>query len=184
MGRGRKSKPGKRYPSGKRKPDGVAYDRGTERAQATTATYGTHGGSPIGRAYAMGLLGVIGSDEAKDRLDAGKKLAANRVLAFGRKGYRCALDQSPRGADAEESEEAVERKVTARATLKVMECQMGPGGFRAWELVDPNYADCGPGWLDGLLAGRGDGASSRALQSALDALDAIAPVRRSRMVAA
>lgn len=198
MGRGRPSKTGKRK-NGRRVPDIATFDKGSAWVQAQRERYGQHYCWALGRAYASGLLGE--GDEAKDRLDAGRKFARiyNRVI--GPVGvYACPLDDTPRGRPlAVDDPERTERELKDKAWLWAIMDSLDVAGVRPYldQLIHTNYTDSGPHWLEPLLANRwmaserhwrlgkpqGHPVDLMLLGAALKALDIIAPERRGRMAA-
>lgn len=153
-GRGRPSKSGKRTKAGRLRAVGEQRVLGNDRAQAKSDLFGVDGWDAIGRAFVMGLLGE--GAEAKQRLDTGRKYAS-LYRRFYARGYRCALDGSPRGSDltipsAEQDQRTIDdRDWLDEQTSRVVALGCGPY-FDA--LVDHHNlsGDMGPSWLDRLLA--------------------------------
>jgi hypothetical protein len=184
---GRKSKPGKRYPNGKRKIPTVTYDRGSEWVQGQRKRYGEHYGSALGRAFAAGLLG----EDAQRLFDAGKHFVRTYNRILGGPGYRCALDDTPRGGNLalveDHDPDRQEWEVKQQRWLYAIMDSLDVDGSRPWldQLIHTNYIDHGPLWLDRLLAGGKDPADLMFLKAAMRALDVIAPEKqKSRILAA
>ena len=177
---GRKRKAGPRTASGRLI---VLFDKGTDHVQAAKARYGDHYSSAIGRAFVSGLLGA--DDQAKDRLAMARKLVGHKHTVYGHKGYRCALDTSPRGGnltlvpDAERDE----RVIAMAEWLNDADVYMSGCASFVWQLVGEEWVDEGPPWLDRLLARGGDVRDMMVLDAALQGLDRLIPKRSNRMVA-
>lgn len=177
MGRkGRPSKSGKRFPSGKRVP-AVPYDKGSEWVQAMRDKYQTHYNTALGRAYAAGLLHNDASI-ALDLYQGGKRFARiyNRII--GGETYRCPLDRTPRGGLTEI--EIRENDARDKEWLFwAMDC-LDSSGLRPWldQLISRVHTDHGPKWLDRLLAGGHDPGDVMVLKAAARALEVLAPPRR------
>jgi hypothetical protein len=148
----RKRKAGKRTASGRlsRSLD-ATFDHGADHARARKERYGTNGADAIGRAYVHGYLGD--GNEAKLRLDTSRKCQRNYWRNVP--AARCALDDTPRG-NSSQTPEQIEGDKWAE-TFVSMFCQavnrMGPDYRRAFDqlVIDP-MPDCGPEWLDKLIA--------------------------------
>ena len=171
--RGRKPKAGKRK-NGRLVP---LIDKGTERAQATVALFGTDGCDAVGRAYRAGFLGE--GSEAKARLDAARKVAKIYWQAYATGRYKCPLADDTHGSGLIDHEKVKRREQWLR---EVTDCvnRMGRDVRQAFDqLVIEPHPDSGPPWLDALLwDARRDAEPSRAnmakLCRAMDALDIIA----------
>ena len=174
--RGRKLKEGDRYKGGKLRQ---TYDKGTERAQAMTARYGTHYSTALGRAYAAGLLGE--PQEALDRYQAGKRFVRIYSRCIGGSPYRCPLDQTPRGSNVIDFE-ATEQDQRDHDWLHEAMTLMDKAGVRPWldQLITACHTDHGPAWLDRILHGGKHPADAMMLKAAVEALDILAPHRRPR----
>jgi hypothetical protein len=172
--RGRPQRAGKRK-NGRPVPT-ITYDRGTERAQAMQVFYGTDGADAIGRAYRSGLLGY--GDEAKCLLDTARKIANAYWHAYSTGSYRCPLGDSNSGSVVSiDHERAKRREDWLRDQLRVVETI---GVRREFDqlVVDIN-PDCGPDWLDRLIAYQRQGTKGRVediamLNRALSALSVLA----------
>jgi len=180
MGRkGRPRKEGKRHPNGKL-VHVERYDHGSDWVQAQVAKYGTHYNTPLGRAYAAGLLG----DEAlaADRYMGGKRFARVYNRVCGGETYRCPLDRTPRGSVGEM--EASEYDSQDRDWLFTVMDALDVGGLRPWldQLIFRYHIDVGPSWLDRLLSGGKDPCDQRILTAALAALDVVAPASRKSTI--
>lgn len=189
MGRNRKP--------GKRKHGRLVFDadarlvKGNERAQARRDLYGGDGWDNIGRAYTLGLLGE--GEQAKLRLDTGRKLASLYRRTYAR-GYRCALNQEPRGGvSLIEGPFAMQDEEWLISALGRVATACPRRAFDAFVLDDT--PDEGPIWADRLmtLAMRNrvlamckrkpelpDPADSGLLNAVLAGLDAIEPPRGMR----
>jgi hypothetical protein len=176
--RGRKRKEGDRYASGKLRP---VHDKGGEWVQKRRDRFGTYYSTAIGRAYVSGLLGDIA--EAKDRLDGASRFVRTYQRHLGGEGYRCPLDDTPRGL------RIVDLEVTEQQThdhdwlLKVIDA-MDVAGCRPWldQLIHRAHTDMGPPWLERLLDGGKHPADQMILKAALRALDIVAPPRRAMRI--
>lgn len=172
--RGRPLKAGKRK-NGRLIPSPI-YDRGTERAQAMQVFYGTDGADAIGRAYRAGLLGE--GDVAKARLDTARRIAAAYWQAYSTGTYRCVLGDSNAGSIVSiDQERAKRREDWLNLCLRTVETM---GSRRQFDqlVIDIN-PDCGPDWLDRLIAFERQGTHAKvsdiaALNRALSALSLLA----------
>lgn len=194
MARGRPRKTGahKREKNGRIKRNSYAeptYDKGSERVQAMRARFGTYYNTPLGRAYAAGLLGDLDKEAelALNRYQAGRRFASLYTKIIGSDVYRCALDRTPRGAANDiEDPEVLEREKAEQDWLFDAMAQLDRSGTRPWldQLLSRLNTDAGPYWLDALLAGGKQPADTCILKAATDALDILAPPPlRSRIVA-
>jgi hypothetical protein len=185
------SRSGKREKNGRLKRNSYAepsYDKGSEWVQAMRERFGTYYNTPLGRAYAAGLLGDLNTEAelALNRYQAGRRFASLYTKIIGSDVYRCALDRTPRGAanDIEDSE-ALERDKAEQDWLMNAMDKVDRSGTRPWldQLLSRLNTDAGPYWLDALLAGGKHPADTRVLNAALGALDILAPVpQRSRIL--
>jgi hypothetical protein len=149
MARGRPRKSGKRNGSG-RLIAPQTRDYGTDAAQARRDIFGENGCDAIGRAYTIGALGT--GHIATDRLRIARQIFAWYWPSVGMPGYRCALNQEPRGHSPEITPEqhqedlVTERKMNAKLA-DARKC--GHEAYRAFDqlVIDVN-PDCGPDWLD------------------------------------
>lgn len=170
---GRKSKPGKRYPSGKR-IIAPALVKPSEWVAEQVKRYGQHYCWPMGRAYAAGLIGA--GDEAKSRLQAAQKFVRLYRLFFGGDAYTCPLDDSPRGTNTvllTVSDNQERNREWLRQAMRDMDIV----GVRPYfdQLITRQHIDTGPEWLDRLLAKRDDLRDRIILEAATKALDIITP---------
>jgi hypothetical protein len=188
--KGRPRKAGDRNKSGRLKA--LEMVKCSAQAKRRKDLYGQDGWDALGRAYVMGLLGE--GEEAKDRLKAGRRYAS-LYRRFYARGYRCALNDSPRGSDLiETTPEMIAFAVQDRADLDRDTAIVVALGVSPYfdQLVDQHnlHSDMGPSWLDTLLedeiANRARDACNRArvpsderdwivLKAALLGLDAILP---------
>lgn len=180
MAKGRKRKTGPREKNGRPSRAGIPrFDKGTERVQAMRERYGEHYTSALGRAFALDLLGD--GIEATVRLDVGKRFAAIHGKLIARP-YRCPLNDAPRGmADDHDSHDRIEHDRAEQEWFFAMADKLDRAGLRPWldQLISPVYTDHGPAWLDRLLDGGKDPVDLTLLQTAIKALDLIAPKVRS-----
>ena len=153
MARGRPRKSGKRTKSG-RLITPQTRDYGTEAAQMRRDIFGENGCDAIGRAYTIGALGQ--GHIATDRLRIARQIFAWYWPSVGMPGYTCALNQEPRGHSPEitpeQHREQLERERRMNARLaEARKC--GHEAYRAFDqlVIDVN-PDCGPDWLDLLVA--------------------------------
>lgn len=149
MGRkGRPSKAGKRYANG-RLVHVVKFDRGTERVQVQKGMFGTFYASAAGRMFASGLMGE--QDEALGRYQGLQRFLRLYRRIYGAPGYRCALDQTPRGEDHEEIdlEQAERDRTWMRHAMRSLDAS---GCYPYLEqIISVNTVDQGPPWLDRLI---------------------------------
>lgn len=169
---GRKRKPGKRTASGRLSRAGISpFDYGTERARALVALYGQHGTEALGRAYAAGLLGHKDDPRALERYRNGQVMAHEWRKHF-QPGYRCALNDNPRGSDDYAESGAQQRRYhwMLRETRA-----LDAAGFGSWfhQLVLAHNPTSGPEWLDRLLAGVAGEGERRILELNIKALDSL-----------
>lgn len=178
MGKGRKSKPGARTKSGALKRNNYpqpVYDRGSDRIKAQRDKYGENYNSPIGRAYAGGLLG----DEATamNRLQGGKRFARvyGSLIEQGR--YGCPLGRELRLAGSTSEVTGMEACMRTQEWLFEAMRDLDAEQMRPWldQMLASEYHDQGPVWLDRLLMGGRDPYDRAMLNNAIKALDTIAP---------
>ncbi len=179
MGRaGRKRKLGKREKNGRiqRMPE-LRYDKGTERAQAMQALYGTDGCDAIGRAYRAGLLGE--GNEAKALLDLARRLANLYWRAFETGRIVSAIADKTSGSVVELDNEKIKRQELWLTDCLVFIDHMGTNVRRSFnQLVIDVNPDHGPSWLDRLCfasrtSTQSDTVDEKRLREALDALEAL-----------
>lgn len=187
--KGRPSKPGARK-NGRRIPDVAVFDKGTDQAKLRRELYHGNGYDPIGRAYAVGLLGD--GDEAKDRLTMGRRYAQAYHAEYAVTRYRCPIGDNVRGIDHGDNRTNERREWVDQQTARMVATGCLP---YADQLLDPMnaFADQNPAWLARLLdralsnrklalAGRPEIPHEErdwiVLRAALRALDAILPMRR------
>lgn len=196
MAKGRPRKPGKRKYGRLIKTGDEGIRQANDNALSRRELFGTNGWDAIGRAYSVGLLGE--GDEAKDRLEKGRRYCAAHFAIYSPKQYRCALDRSPVGGSDEINPERDARLIEQRAWLdhewKRLHL-MGCGPYFD-QLVDPlrMWTDMDPPWLahliENALANRALRAAGRAmtpaleghsivLRAALKGIDALEPFRMS-----
>lgn len=175
--RGRPRKAGKRMKDKRQRlVPSVTFDKGTERAQAMRAFYGTDCSDALGRAYRAGLLGE--GETAKCLLDMGRKIANAYWHAYSTGSYRCALGGSNSGAIVTlDHEREKRREEWLNASLRQVETMDARRPFD--QLVIDINPDCGPDWLDRLIAHQRQGIPARiedgkALNRALSALSLLA----------
>lgn len=175
---GRKRKNGQRTASGALKRNNYpqpVYDRGSDRIKAQREKYGEHYNSPIGRAYASGLLG----DEATamNRLQAGKRFSRvyGSLIEQGR--YGCPLGRELRSVGTSGSVTGMEACMKTQEWLFDAMRDLDRDQLRPWldQVLASEYHDHGPVWLDRLLMGGRDPYDRAMLNNAIKALDAIAP---------
>lgn len=144
---GRKSKPGKRHPCGKRLPD-PRIVRGNDRAEERKRLFGNHATTALGRAYAAGMLG----DEADSLYAAGKRFVRVYSRLIDPARYRCALDDTPRGRDDNDTHE---QDMHDQSWLFGALARLEKAHMRAWLdlLLLDAYHDSDPPFLARLLAG-------------------------------
>ena len=174
---GRKRKPGKRTQSDRPSRAGVLqlFDRGSDWVQKMRDRFGQDYTTPLGRAYAAGLLGD--DDQAKLRYDAGKKFIRIRRRVFAHREITCPLDQTPRGGHSFVHDD--ERDADDQQWLYTAMDSIGRSGCGPWfeHLLSSDYVDAGPHWLDRLLASKPQPLDKVKLHLALLALDVITPER-------
>jgi len=103
----------------------------------------------MGRAYASGLLG---GEEAKDRLQGATRFVRLHQLFFGASVYACPLDDTPRGGNVV-ALEVTERQKHNRDWLREIGAKLEQDGTRPYveQLISAVHTDTGPPWLDNLL---------------------------------
>ena len=170
---GRKRKQGKRYPGGKRVPD-LRVIKGNDRAEERKQDYGTHATTALGRAYVKGLLGD--GVEAEARYTAAKRFMRIAGHLFPGSGYRCALDNSPRGRIAA-SEDNHERDLHDQQWFMDRSAALETARLRPALnlLILDLYHDYDPPFLHRLLKGGKDPIDRAMLARCIKALDIIAP---------
>lgn len=176
---GRKRKAGKRTKSGRLSRAGIpaiTYDRGTERAQAMRAIYGTDCTDAIGRAFRAGLLG----DDGKQLVDTARAIARDYWRAFETGPITCAIGPRTHGSIAVLDHERIKRREAQLTEAMDFVNRMGANVRRSFDqlVIDPN-PDAGPVWLDSLIWARKQGhpamkAHTDKLREALDALEQLA----------
>lgn len=147
---GRNRKTGRRTQSGRlsRANPLPAFDRGTERTQASQALYGPDGNDAIGRAYRAGLLGE--GTEAKALLDTARRIANAYWQAYSTGSYKCPLGDRTHGGAIDLDHERIRRREEwLRACLDAVH-RMGLRTQFDQLVIDVN-PDCGPHWLDALI---------------------------------
>lgn len=179
MAKGYKRKTGKRTKSGRLSRAGVSpvrIDRGSERAQAMRELYGDNCSDAIGRAFERGLLGS--GTEAKSMLDTARAIHRAYWSNYANGPVRCAL--ADRNGAAVRDDEERERRQEAWLTQMLKIAARGGHTVRVLfdQLVVDINPDCGPLWLDRLLARDGNGEDWGRLATALDALAECAGVQR------
>lgn len=175
---GRKRKQGKRERNGRaqRLPE-LRYDKGTERAQAMQALYGTDGCDAIGRAYRAGLLGK--GNEAKALLDLARRIANYYWRAFETGAIRSAIADKTSGTVVELDHEKIKRQELWLTESLIFVDRMGQGVRRSFnQLVIDVHPDNGPKWVDRLIHARrtnhvADPVDEKRLREALDALETL-----------
>lgn len=151
MAKGRKRKAGPRERNGRLARTAPLIDRGTERAQARTAMYGTDGTDPIGRAHYHGLLGP----DADTLKSAARQMFRAYWPMFGVGALRSAIGGSGGPTPANDDNlppEALQRKIERERWYmdKLAEVDaLGRDYRRAFgQLVIDINPDEGPAWLD------------------------------------
>lgn len=147
---GRKSKSGKRTPSGRLSRAGAVpvYDRGTERTQMMRAFYGEQGSDAIGRAYQAGLLGE--GSEAKALLDTARRIANAYWQAYSTGSYQCPLADRTHGNTSDLDHERIKRREIWLSGCLDLVNKMGVRRQFDQLVIDVN-PDCGPSWIDSLV---------------------------------
>lgn len=181
MAKGRKRKAGKRTESGQLSRAGISkIVKPSEWVDAMRARYGDHYSSPIGRAFAAGLLGD--GTEANERYHTARKFASLHRRVFGGDVYRCALNQSPRGAN---DQPLTDKDVADQEWLIEAMGKLDCSGCRPFfdQLISRQFTDYGPSWLDRLLAtAHKDKRDMIVMDAAVKAIDTIVSGRRVPMI--
>lgn len=121
-------------------------DAGTDAAQAKRAQFGTDGCDAIGRAYRAGLLG----EDGQRLLQTGRSINRAYWAAYGQYGMSCTL--GVRTGAANDDENSLSREKWLTATMRDID-EMGREHRRAFDsLCIDFHPDCGPIWLDNLIA--------------------------------
>ena len=178
--RGRKRKNAARTKSGRisrAKPFRMdtVYDKGTERAQAMQALYGTDNSDALGRAYRAGFLGT--GNDAKKLLDTGRRVAKAYWRTYEVGPIRCPFADRTGGGTPMDSKREKEIENQLNDDLATV-ARMGVRRQFEMLVIDAN-PDSGPEWLDRLLYAdrRGkplDIADLRTLRAAVDGLEMLA----------
>lgn len=168
----RPRKAGKRTKSGRLSRARVNFDKGTERAQAMQALYGPDGCDAIGRAYQNGLLGR--GNEAKALLDMARKVSRLYWRAYETGAVRsCIADRSFGTIVDLDHARIKQQEEWLTESLRIVD-RMGRNVRRSFDqlVIDVN-PDCGPIWLDSLLARKAGQGERNKLREALDGLEAL-----------
>lgn len=168
----RPKKAGKRTKSGRLSRGPSNFDKGTERAQAMIALYGTDGCDAIGRAYQAGLLGR--GNEAKALLDIARKVSRLYWRAYETGAVKSCIADSNFGAIVDIDHARVkEQELWLSESLRIVN-SMGRHVRRSFDqlVVDVN-PDSGPTWVDALLSRKATDADRAKLREALDGLEAL-----------
>jgi hypothetical protein len=172
---GRPRKKGVRTKSGRLSR--VLIVKGNDRAEVMKELYGGNGSDAIGRAYERGLLGE--GNDAKAMLDTARAISRAYWAAYTNGPIRCTLADRQSGASAEPDEERERRQET---WLLRMLKTAGQGGNTPRLLFDQLVVDinpdCGPLWLDRILAKETSPNDWASLACALDTLADCAGVQR------
>lgn len=183
MAKGRKRKQGTRTKSGQLSRAGQPrHDKGNDRIASMRERFGEHYASPIGRAFAAGLLGD--GMEAKVRLDTGKRFSRLYSAIIAQGGYRCPLGRETLSQGFTGEIMAHQRAMEDQEWLFAAMERLDREGLRVWfdQITSPIYHDSGPYWLDSLLNGGKDPADLMVLKVAIKAIDCIAPKVRAATI--
>lgn len=178
--RGRPRKKGPRTASGRLSRAAPIFDKGTDKAQAKQAQFGTQGCDAIGRAYMAGLLGQRDSDTAKAMLDTARKLAKQYRRAYENAPYQPAIADKTGGSIAVIDHERIKRQEQELSEAIKFVSSMGRNVRQAFDsLVLEEHPDHGPAWVDELIWAKAHGrepslAAKSLLSLALDPLDILA----------
>jgi hypothetical protein len=170
MARPRKN--AKRTKAGRISRAKVNFDKGTEHAQAMQVLYGPDGCDAIGRAFRSGLLGA--AEDGKPLLDIARKVSRSYWRAYATGAVRSCIGGRTFGAVVDIDHERVKREeIWLNESLRIVD-RMGRNVRRSFDqlVIDVN-PDNGPQWLDALIYDRKDSASTKKIQEAMDALEAI-----------
>lgn len=185
--RGRKTKAGKRTPSGALRRDNYPtpkHNKGSPWVQAMRERYGVHYNTALGRAYAGRLLGD--EDVARIRYDTGKRFFRlySAIIAIG--VYACPLGKETLSGGSTGQIEGNPRAREDQDWLFGAMDAMDHTGSRPYfdQLISIHHVDQGPPWLDRILSGGNHPADLAILKAALTALDAITPaIKQGRILA-
>lgn len=182
---GRKSKAGKRAPSGRLSRAGqvVIFDRGSQRTADKFSVYGPDGSDAVGRAYQAGLLGEEDGVNLRNRA---RKIhrAYWPMFAVGREKSCLGLDINGQAVndnliDPDERQRKIDRERLLNDSTRKIE-RMSRQHRKAFDelCIDIN-PDYGPAWLDALIWAKrhdkpSDPAHEQTLRFALEALNAVA----------
>lgn len=125
------------------------FDHGTERAQAMRREFGTYYVTAYGRMFASGLMGA--QDEASARYSGLQRFLRLYGRVYGNYGYRCPLDQTPRGRDSEHVDP--EQAALDRQWLRAAMSSLDESGCYPYleQVISPATFDSGPAWLDRMI---------------------------------
>lgn len=182
MTKGRKRKTGRRLKSGRlARPIELRIVKGNDKAEAMKAIYGQDGCDAIGRAYRAGLLGE--GNDAKKLLDTARSIARAYWAWYANGPIRCTLGDRNGAAVIDDRER--ERK--QEEWLRHMLTLAGRGGSNERTLFDQLCIniepDCGPAWLDRIIANKAMMSDHARLGSALASLHRCAGTNPVAMLA-
>jgi hypothetical protein len=168
----RPKKVGKRTKSGRLSRARVNFDKGNERAQAMTALYGPDGCDAIGRAFQAGLLGK--GNDAKALLDMARKVSRLYWRAYATGAVRSCIGDRNFGTIVDIDHARVKAGEEWLAESLRLINSMGRNVRRSFDqlVIDVN-PDCGPSWVDALLARKAGQLERDKLREALDGLEAL-----------
>lgn len=146
--KGRPRKTGERHKNG-RLVHTPTFDRGTDRTQTMKAMFGTFYASAAGRMFASGLMGE--QDVAQARYQGLTRFVRIYARVYGTAGYRCPLDQTPKGMDHEHVDR--EQAQRDRDWLRSAMASLDMSGCYPYleQLISINTVDTGPAWLDRMI---------------------------------
>lgn len=145
----RKKQPGARTKSGRLSRGAANYDRGNDRVRSLKERFGTFYVTASGRMFASGLMGP--QDVALGRYQGLQRFCKLYARIYGAGGYRCPLDQTPKGMGEEriDPDQAERDREWMRHAMQSLEMS---GVYPYMEQVlCPNTVDQGPPWLDRML---------------------------------
>jgi len=145
---GRKRKQGKRERNGRLSRVGEErIVKGNDRAQLMQELYGQDGSDAIGRAYRMGLLGQ--GTEAKAMLDMGRAIFNAYWSTYSHGRIKSTLGGTSAGNDNDGS---LARERWLRTQLDAVRAMGEHIRKPLYQLVIDINPDCGPDWLDRMIA--------------------------------
>lgn len=111
--------------------------------------FGTYYATAAGRMFASGLMGE--QSEAWGRYQGLQRFVRVYGAVYGKSGYRCPLDQTPKGQDADHTDQ--EQAQRDRDWLRRAMASLDMSGCYPYmeQLISISTVDSGPAWLDRMI---------------------------------